>query len=306
MENFESLTQQMPIFFRQHEDVAHGGKVDTLTEGGLYVYFSRRKAEEPLVLENSNLIIDYDLKAGSSFSQEAQIKLREAFSESCGSRKSFVVHRDGHTVSVIREGDTFLLLDSYNAHGTKDHDHFPLLQIIRKCNPEAKIYTLHDKIQNDYCNCRIFAVENIVEIEKYCRENECGLMQVIQESELIPPQFYTDGDEEKEKFYADNNIIPIGIPVPILHHVQSVTYLRTALNFLLDEEFNINSCLQKLEGHLRDKKNCVIKDISDKNVKSLLETHSKYQSLLSNEISQRSVVEKMSSLSKSQSSCNLM
>ncbi|MDD2839554.1 MAG: hypothetical protein PHY80_00290 [Rickettsiales bacterium] len=305
MESFESLTRTMPIFYRQHEDVAHGGKVDTLTEAGLYAYFSRRKEEELEVLANTSLIIDYDLGAGPSFSEEARSELKNAFSRLHRGRESFIIHRDGHTVAVIRECDNFLLLDSYNAHGTKDHDHLPLLQIIRKCNPEAKIFTLHDKMQSDYYSCRIFSVENIIEIEKYCRENRCSLSQIIGESELIPPQFYADYDDAKDKFYTENHIVPIGTPIPILHHVQSVKYLNIALNAMLDQGVNVDCCLQKLDRHLRDGKNHTIKDISDENATRLLVLYKESQSLLSSESAMaslmKSFIEKIASAKKSQS-----
>lgn len=302
METFENLTQQMPIFYRQHVDVAHGGKVDTLTEVGLYAYFLRRQTEEPTILENVDLIIDYNLDAGPSFSEEARGKLREAFSQPCEHRKSFIVHRDGHTVAVIREGNNFLLLDSYNAHGAKDHDHFPLLEIIRECNPEAQIYTLYDKIQNDYYSCRIFSVENIVEIEKYCRENRCGLLQVIRESELVPPQ-YCDRDETKDRFYTEHNIIPIGIPIPILHHVQSLKILNAAFNALLNQRVDVSRCLTKLEGHLRDGVNQTIKDMSDENAGKLAAMCAGHQIStaegLTASVQQRLVVERMSTTKNS-------
>ncbi len=254
METFESLTltEIMPIFYRRHKDVAHGGEVDTLTETGLKIYFERRQMEEEAALRNTALIMDYDLDAGASFSANAQTELRMALSGSCEGRKSFIIHRDGHTVSVIREGDTFLLLDSYNAHGTKDCDHFPLLQIIREENPKAKIYTLHDKTQNDYYSCRIFSVENLVEIEKFCAEHHCGLSEIIKDSMSVP-FFYGEPDKAKDEFYAKNGIVPIGTPVPILHHVQSMEYIVSAFNRMLDSgnAESVEYVFKKLHPHLK-------------------------------------------------------
>lgn len=303
MENFENLTKEMPVFYRQHDDVVHGGKVDTLTEAGLATYFYRRKREEPEVFRNSDLLIDFDMNGGSSFSETMRGNLRTVLSENCEDRRFYIVHRDGHTVSLIRENNTFLLLDSYNANGTTDHDHFPLLTLIREQQPNAKIYTLRDKIQNDYNNCRIFAVENAAAIERYCQQNNCGLSRVIQEAQLVPALF--NSDDEKDGFYNNNNITSLGTPLPIVPHIQSMAKIRTVIGSVGETEL----ITERLNGHIRNRRTNEISNFNDNEARNdLISNISKENSVrirqhnclikdsLPNDVSQRTFVERLRTL----------
>lgn len=214
----------MDFFYRAHEDVAHGGTVSTLTEAGLGYYFYKRKLDEGELAKNIDIIIDYDLEAGPNFSEGAREEIIEKLRNSPEDKRvSWIIHRDGHTVSLIREGEKFLLLDSYNAHGAEDADHLPLLRIVRDLFPDAKIYTLRDKIQNDYCNCRIFAFENLIEIERYCEFHHCGLDRVINSDAEI---FFADPDQVKDEAYRELSVIAIPTPIAIIPHIQSVSQIR--------------------------------------------------------------------------------
>lgn len=222
----------MDFFYRQHWDEAHRGWVSTLTEAGLGYYFYKRKSDEGELAENIDIIIDYDLAAGPDFSARARAEIEEKLTNSpANKRVSWVIHRDGHSVSLIREGNRFLLLDSYNAHGANDADHLPLLKIIRNLFPKAEIYTLRDKMQNDYYNCRIFALENLIEIERYCRMHNCGLNAVIGGAARI---YFEDLEPVKDGAYEELSVRAIGTPVAIIPHIQSVRQIRA-----ISEEYEL-------------------------------------------------------------------
>lgn len=264
----------MEFFYRQHRDcrpsASPDATVETLTEAGLAKYFTIRRLEEPQLTSNITLVIDYDLSAGPNFSADMRQRLDEALRTSPSNRRvSIIIHRDGHTVSLIREGNKFLLLDSYNAHGAKDADHIPLLEIIRHSFPEAEIYTLYNKMQSDYYTCRIFALENIIEIERYCRNHSCGLEEVIASNSRIKEE----PDPIKDALYEDLklNIRAIGIPVPIIHHVQSMCLIKSIsdeLEALRIERERLKTYRQLLEENLEMRKdkpiNLAITRISDR------------------------------------------
>lgn len=214
----------MDFFYRNHRDMANNTLVSVLTEAGLAEYFEIRKLEEPELTKNMSLIIDYDVNATPEFSKNMQNEIKTTLLKSSDDKRSdYVIHRDVHTVSLIREKNKFLLLDSYNAHGTKDMEHIPLLKIIRELFPTGEIYTLHDKMQKDYYNCRIFSIENLIEIERFCKFHKCDLSDVIESNKDIC--FY-NFDSDKEKFYKELNVNPIGTPLPIIPKIQSIRQIE--------------------------------------------------------------------------------
>ncbi len=218
----------MDFFYRNHRDTIHSSIVPVLTEAGLAKYIDIRMSEEPELTKNIKLIIDYDINATPEFSRVMQKEIKKnLLSSSNRDRISFIIHRDIHTVGLIKEKDKFLLLDSYNAHGTDDCEHIPLLKIIRELFPYSKIYTLHDKMQKDFCNCRIFSVENIIEIERFCKFHNCGLSEVIDSNKNI---YFSDFDQKKDIDYRYLNISSIATPLPIISKIQSLKQIKKITN----------------------------------------------------------------------------
>ena len=222
-------------FFETHIDPRNGEEVITLTETGLLNYFENRKEETDL-LNNTELILDMDRGAGPDFSPEIGETIKKEITKNSRHerRHNYIIHRDGHTVALMQEGDTFLLLDSYNAHGTPDMDHIPLLQIIRDTLPEAKIYTLHDRIQSDYNNCRVFATEGTIECERFMRKRGMRLNDLIALSfteNIFDNKNRYESDREynlKDCFYNEIGVEQISTPIPLVPFIQSYTSINTA------------------------------------------------------------------------------
>lgn len=212
--------------YTDHYDPIHNKTVQTLTEDGLEYYLFFKKIKEPELTNNIELIIDPDKKATSEFSEQMRKKLKDVLSKNFIGRKHYIIHRDGHTVLLTVEQDEhgnkiFLLTDSYNAFGTKDDDHLPLLRIIRELYPEAEIYTQHDKTQNDYCNCRIFAVNSAIEYERFCRDHNCKINKIIESGDKT---FFEQ--DSKIDAYRELNIQTIPTPIPIMKFIQSMEQLN--------------------------------------------------------------------------------
>lgn len=229
-------------FYRMHEDVTNNNAlVKTLTEEGLDVYLMFRCKEEGRDLINKiETIIDYDLQAGPNFSDNMQRRLKEKLTEDIVGRKHYIVHRDGHTVLLTREVDEngvncFLLTDSYNAYGATDADHLPLLEIVRGMYPNAEIYTLNDKIQRDYNNCRIFAVESAIRYEEFCNVGNRNIIDLKNSNDQIyfdPNNINNNNNNynNKKEAYNELKIEAIPTPLPIIPLIQSMKQIKGSSN----------------------------------------------------------------------------
>lgn len=161
------------------------------------------------------------------FSQATEEQIRSTVHGDCEQAKAYIIHRDGHTVTLFREKDTFMLCDSYNAYGAKDADHIPILRMIRdeakKLGKDVKIYTENDKIQRDYDNCRIFSLETAVLTLNYLNQSGKSLADLIEQTkENVGLQFAAEGDNDnKSVAYKELNVEAIPTLLTIIPLIQS-------------------------------------------------------------------------------------
>ncbi|MCL2587624.1 MAG: hypothetical protein FWE31_05335 [Firmicutes bacterium] len=196
-----------------------------LSSKGIEEYVAYCKEQDPGTCENVIAHVSHDPDCTPKFNKQFLCNLGNSL-ECQESRTSNIIYRANHTVSLMKEDDTFLFLDSYNAFPVPDADHLPLLRFIRKQFPKAKIYTLHDKIQNDYHNCAFFATESACAIERALQENNQSLSEYIQFQDtrkVHTPRMRSLKDCKKMFAYSCLGVETIPIPRDIVPLVQSLT-----------------------------------------------------------------------------------
>jgi hypothetical protein len=213
-----------PYFFPSDGTLSGKG----LTPVGLAEYMLDRYQENPEKYSNFIACINWDPNCTPEFDRPFLHNLNSAITK-MDDRGSFVIYRGNHTVSLMNEGNTFLLLDSYNAYGAKDADNLPLLRFIRQNFPYAQIHTLHDKIQNDYHNCSFFAVHCAGAIEKALQNENKTLAQFIQSldtNKVHRPDPNNPEDALKVSEYRRLGINTIPVPSEIVPYVQSLSLVE--------------------------------------------------------------------------------
>jgi len=210
-----------PYFFPSDNSLSGMGLTPLgLTEYLLYLY-----RQDPETHKNTLACINWDPNCTPDFDPKFFEKMIGRMNSE-SKRASFLIYRGNHTVSVMKEDDTLLLLDSYNAFGAKDSDHIPLLANLRKNFPESKIFTLNDKIQNDYHNCAFFAANSTGAIEKYLQHEGVSLAEFIQTldtNKIHTPQRDNPGDCFKVQKYVEHGVRTIPVPPQLVSFVQSLT-----------------------------------------------------------------------------------
>lgn len=149
-----------------------------LTPQGLSKYVNYLAETDPETYNNAITHINSDPECTPNFDEAFLGNIARTIKNGHG-RGMHIIYRGNHTVSLLNEDNTFLLLDSYNAYGAKDADHLPVLEFIRQRFPQAEIFTLHDKIQNDYHNCAFFSCQSAGAIERYLQHEGGTLGQFI-------------------------------------------------------------------------------------------------------------------------------
>lgn len=230
------LDNRFLTIHQDDRDRSNPKDVYTLTCAGLAyaLDFFRSKYDEFGISPAIDLVIDYDYETGPSFSNEMRVNLRKKIGEPLkeGERKYYVVHRDGHTSSLVKENIggcyCFTMVDCYNAYGTKDADHMPVLEAIRDVHgASAYIVTNHDKYQNDYYNCRIFALMAVFELELATQNsNSSSVFDYVNSNQL--GRFNGElEDLDKLNKYSEHDVITYGLPPALLQMAQSYSMIRS-------------------------------------------------------------------------------
>jgi hypothetical protein len=142
-------------------------------------------------------------------------------------KAGYIIFRANHTVSMIREGDDFLLMDSYNNFGAIEDntDDLPLLEIVRRANKNANIFVFNDKAQNDYHNCSVFSVNSLAIIFHTLQEQNVSLAQYIKK---IDTEKWNADEPDKAFAYSKLGVQTIPIPAELCPQIQSIRGLKKA------------------------------------------------------------------------------
>lgn len=216
---------------------------EVLTEVGLVQYFKIRKKEEPELTKNIELAISYDNNVRCN---DVVIKTKKFLSNTTNERKYLIVHTNTHTSFIAKEGN-FILTEE------------PMKRFLDSGFEEQmkKLFlnVISEPIQHDYNNCRIFAVQNCIELERYLKNYNYSLEKICKESPA-------------------ENIGEISVPLPLIPHIQSVSRIMelTGKNFDELDNYNIRphcSYREELTEHIYETNsgkllNCTINDESDR------------------------------------------
>ena len=191
-----------------------------------------------------------------------------------GYKKNYILHTVEHTLAMLRENNTFFIIDSYYVYTNCLFKVIPLLELIKKVNSKANLYILNDMMQNDFISCRIFSVETIRSYMKYTKERNISLTDFINESkeykkinklDFLRYQYspeklnVTTGKAEK----IGLQVLPIHILFSNLSQRQNeISFAYTS--FQLDTEYKKN---KTFKDRIEKIKSYSIKNSRDRNIK---------------------------------------
>ena len=198
-----------------------------LTPQGFAEYLTYLEEQEPNIYKNAVAHINSNPECTPRFDKAFLASFGNSLTGQTGKRRGMhFIYRGNHTVSLLKEGDNFLLLDSYNAYPALDADHLPLLEYIRQKFPQSNIYTLHDKIQSDYHNCSFFATQSAGAIERALQNQDVSLLEFIKSidtQKVHSPTLNCPNDTLKMQEYERLGIKTIPVPPQLVPFVQSLS-----------------------------------------------------------------------------------
>ncbi|HSQ97859.1 MAG TPA: hypothetical protein VLL98_04025 [Rickettsiales bacterium] len=188
------------LFYREHKHIDNTTSI-VLTEIGLLEYFRIRKEEEPELTKNIEFAISYD----NTFENNIIKKTKKFLNDKKQTREYLIIHTDSHTFFLAKEGKFI--------YGEREAESF-LNQYFREDINNFFVNISYDSIQHDYNNCRIFAIQNCIELERYLQTNNFTLCKMC----------IDNSSEETGK---------INIPLPLIQHIQSISKIKkvTGENF---------------------------------------------------------------------------
>jgi len=194
-----------------------------LTQDGLreYLQFLGNRKMSATIIENSECTPQFGKCEFEQIAKDLK-KVDEG--------SSHVIYRQGHTVSMVKDSDAVLLLDSYNAYGAKDADNLPLLRFLREQFPKHALYNLHDSIQRDYHNCAFFATKSASQIMRELDGQGITLRQFINDidtNKLAVPNPLNIADLQRLGTYTVQGVETIATPSCLAPCVQSMTDIKT-------------------------------------------------------------------------------
>ena len=168
------------------------------------------------IYKNLTCFFNWDPKCTPAFDKDFLNAMRKRLEASDDGW--FIIYRQNHTTSLIKQGNEFLFLDSYNAYGAKDADHIPVLENLRAWFPEGNLSVLPDKTQSDYNNCLIFAVEYLVAVLRTMKYENQSLAEF--KANVPSNKIYPEDEKAKEYKRLGIHVLP-GTPECIIEFVQS-------------------------------------------------------------------------------------
>ena len=200
-----------------------------LTQEGAQLYLEHLANQEPETFGGIVPIINQDPNMGEEFTPEALASITDAVASAEG-RGEFLIYRQGHTVSLIRENGVMFLMDSYNAFGTDELGNVPLLEHLRNSFPNERIFTMHDMMQRDYHNCVFFATSSLGSVIRELNGRGVDLGQFLNEIDtciLHTPEYTSPDDVRRLDKYTDLFVETVATPACMIPYVQSVAAAQT-------------------------------------------------------------------------------